>query len=300
MRRVDLIEQTPLDLDDKIKKAIDRLQMFEPKEGYYLAFSGGKDSICIKELADMAEVKYDAHYNVTTVDPPELTRFIKHNHKDIIWDMPKMNMWSLIKKKKIPPTRLIRYCCDYLKEGGGEGRVVVTGVRWAESARRKNQRSEVEIITRSKSKKFLAQKEIFLNSDNDEKRRMLETCFQKKKRIVNPIIDWTEEDVWGFIKTRNLPYCSLYDEGFTRLGCVGCPLGGKKSMEREFERWPVFKKQYIKAFDEMVEIRRAEGKTYESWYSGQAVFDWWIEGKRKKKAEEESLQISLEDLEEDR
>ena len=57
---------------NKIEVAIDRIKHFEPSEGYYLAFSGGKDSIVCKELLNMAGVKYDAHYNHTTVDPPEL------------------------------------------------------------------------------------------------------------------------------------------------------------------------------------------------------------------------------------
>lgn len=62
---------------DKVETAIKRLQTFEPPEGYYLAFSGGKDSVVIKALADMAGVKYDAYYNNTSVDPPELIYFIR-------------------------------------------------------------------------------------------------------------------------------------------------------------------------------------------------------------------------------
>ena len=133
---------------DKVQTAIDTLRFFEPKDGsgYYLAFSGGKDSVCIKALADMAGVKYDAHYNVTSVDPPELVRFIKSAHPDVVFDHPvdkdgkPQTMWKLIRKKKYPPTRLARYCCAILKETGGIGRTTMTGVRWAESNnRRKNQ-----------------------------------------------------------------------------------------------------------------------------------------------------------------
>lgn len=69
---------------DKVQTAIERLKVFEPEEGYYLAFSGGKDSVVVKALANMAGVKYDAHYNVTTVDPPELVQFIKEKHPDVI------------------------------------------------------------------------------------------------------------------------------------------------------------------------------------------------------------------------
>lgn len=62
---------------DRVQQAIERLQLFEPEEGYYLAFSGGKDSVTVKALMDMADVKYDAHYDVTSVDPPELVQFVK-------------------------------------------------------------------------------------------------------------------------------------------------------------------------------------------------------------------------------
>lgn len=128
---------------DKVEVAVKRIQTFEPPEGYYLAFSGGKDSVVVKALCDMAHVKYDAHYNITTVDPPELVRFVK-SFPDVKMEHSRykdgsiVTMWNLIPKKKLPPTRIARYCCDYLKERAGEGRFVITGVRQAESARRKN------------------------------------------------------------------------------------------------------------------------------------------------------------------
>lgn len=134
------------ELGNKVKKAIERYKVFEPEEGYYLAFSGGKDSVVIKALAEMAGVKYDAHYNLTSVDPPELVQFIKEKNADVAIDIPRykdgrqITMWNLILKHQMPPTRNVRYCCSELKERGGAGRIVVTGVRWAESsARAKNQ-----------------------------------------------------------------------------------------------------------------------------------------------------------------
>ena len=133
-------------LEEKVNKSIERLRLFEPPEGYYLAFSGGKDSVVCKALLYMSGCKYDAHYRVTSVDPPELVRFIKEKHPDVAIEIPRdkdgnpITMWSLIQKKLMPPTRISRYCCQYLKETGGDGRMTVTGVRWAESVNRdKNQ-----------------------------------------------------------------------------------------------------------------------------------------------------------------
>ena len=141
---------------DKVEIAIKRLQAFEPPEGYYVAFSGGKDSQCVYHLCQMAGVKFDAHYAVTSVDPPELVRFIKDNYPDVKFerqydkDGKPITMWSLIPEKRMPPTRIVRYCCEKLKESNGEGRFTLTGVRWGESRNRKENQG---IITLPKAKK---------------------------------------------------------------------------------------------------------------------------------------------------
>ena len=153
-----MIHQLDIYGQDKVQKAIEIIRFFEPSDGsgYWLAFSGGKDSVVVKSLMDMAGVKYETHYHVTSVDPPELVRFIKEVHPDIIFDYPRyengerITMWNLIPKKKMPPTRLMRYCCQSLKESGGQGRICVTGVRWAESTNRKNNQGPVTIPVKLK------------------------------------------------------------------------------------------------------------------------------------------------------
>lgn len=261
---------------DKVETAIERLRLFEPEEGYYLAFSGGKDSVVIKALADMAGVKYDAHYSVTSVDPPELVYFIRNNYPDVEWEHPRdkdgnrITMWNLIPRKKFPPTRTKRYCCDYLKERGGEGRFCVMGVRWAESVRRKNGRAGLEINWDQGEEKRES-----LDPDNPDNARMAATCPTKSKNILNPIIDWSDGDVWEFIHGFKVPYCGLYDQGRTRLGCVGCPMNSKAA--EELKAHPKFERAYLKAFDRMLDIRRERGlKT--TWKTAQDVMDWWLNG----------------------
>ena len=266
---------------NKVELAIRRLKAFEPPDGYYVAFSGGKDSQCVYHLCKMAGVKFDAHYARTSVDPPELIYFLREHYPDVEeicqhYDdgkpehyypdgRPKpMTMWSLIADHTIPPTRKARYCCASLKEPGGAGRVVVTGVRWAESANRAKTHGAVDVHGKPKStiKKavehganFQLNKhgEVIMNDDNDSNRKMVESCYRTQKTMVNPIVDWTEEDVWEFLNSNHIPHCSLYDEGFTRLGCIGCPLAGAKNMERDFERWPKYKENYIRAFQRMID-----------------------------------------------
>lgn len=89
----------------------------------------------------------------------------------------------------------------------------------------------------------------------DRNNKMVEMCYKTHTTTVNPIIDWTESEVWEFIKEYKVPYCCLYDEGFKRLGCIGCPMGSRQQREAEFERYPKYKALYMKAFEKMVENR---------------------------------------------
>jgi phosphoadenosine phosphosulfate reductase len=192
--------------------AIERIQTFasaangRDAAGYWVAFSGGKDSCVVLDLVKRAGVPFEAHHSLTTVDPPELVRFVK-TFPEVQIDRPDESMWQLIRRKGMPPRRAARFCCEVLKERGGDGRLVVTGVRWEESTRR-------------------------------SRRRMVESCYRSSKgrRFLHPIIDWSTSDVWQYIRERGLRYCSLYDEGFKRVGCVLCPM--TRDVQRHMERWP--------------------------------------------------------------
>lgn len=132
-----------------------------------------------------------------------------------------MSMWTLIPQKLMPPTRLVRYCCDVLKENTGKNRFIATGVRWAESTNRKKNRGTMEFSHRDKGKR------IILMGDNDEKRQLFETCNLKGKMTVNPIVDWSDDDVWDYTHSEHLPVNPLYCEGQKRVGCIGCPMAGR-------------------------------------------------------------------------
>lgn len=283
-----LLEQTLEGVRDKVAIAIDRLRTFEPTEGYYLAFSGGKDSQVIYHLAVEAGVKFDAHYNLTTIDPPELVYFIRNNYPDVIIHYPKVSMLKLIEKKGLP-TRMKRWCCTELKEHGGEGRICVTGVRWAESVAR-SKRRPFEIVT----VKFTDKK---LFNDNDEGRRLFENCMQKGKRVVNPIIDLEDSDVWEYLNSRNIEHCCLYDQGQKRIGCIGCPLATSKSMIEDFNRYPKYLANYKRAFTKFLPgyfercLKRGITPKFKT---TDEFFEWWLYGTIGQKQVEGQM-----DLEED-
>lgn len=277
------------ELAKKEKQAIELLKMFTPEdEPYYLCYSGGKDSDCIRILAQLAGIPYEIHHNVTSVDAPETMRYIK-SVPDVSIDIPhdrngnRLTMWNLIVKSKMPPTRLVRYCCSELKENGGKGRLKITGVRAAESRNRAKNGGFVKIIGKPVTVQKKAQElgadysvspkgGIILNMDNDPSRRLVEHCFRTTTTMVNPILNWTDDDVWEFLRHYGCNSNPLYQCGFKRIGCIGCPLAGKHRYA-EFERYPKYKNLYIRAFDRMI---AAMDTPPDSWRTGTDVFKWWM------------------------
>lgn len=279
-------------------KAIQRLKSFEPEtEPYYLCYSGGKDSDVIRILADLAGVKHDIVHNHTTVDAPETVYYVR-SIPNIIIDYPKTSMWDLIVQKLMPPTRLVRYCCAELKERGGQGRVKITGVRWAESKNRKESAGTIKIIGSPKATQKYAdeigaeyhvtkQQGLIMNDDNDESRRMVEHCYRTTSTMVNPIVDWTDDDVWEFLNYYGCRSNPLYECGFKRIGCIGCPMASKNRYT-QFRLYPKYKNNYIKSFDRMIAERKRRNLDT-VWQSGEEVFKWWMG--------ENPNQLTFDDLE---
>ena len=93
-------------------------------------------------------------------------------------------------------------------------------------------------------------------------------------------MDWTDNDVWDYIRSEHIETNPLYACGFDRVGCVGCPMAGKKGRQFEFARYPTFERAYIHAFDRMLKMRVVRGKLAGSWRigtTGKDVFHWWME-----------------------
>lgn len=189
--------------------SIDLLRLACPPEGYYLATSFGKDSIVAQRLCDEAGVRYDAHHNVTGIDPPELVYFGRKHYPDVERHMPGISMWRLIEKRGIAPLRKTRFCCQALKEDGGKGRTCVMGIRAAESTRRRDSWAPLTKRGLKKSERDKPGTRLF---EPDDIEKAVQVCADRGKWTVSPMFFWNDNDVWDFIHDRK---CRIAD--FTTL-----------------------------------------------------------------------------------
>lgn len=273
---------------DKLEQAVERIQFFAAvsernyEKPLLLCYSGGKDSDAIIEIAKIAGINFEVQHSHTTADAPETVYHVQEKFRQLelegiscktnypFYKGKRTSMWELIPQKGIPPTRLARYCCEVLKEQAGTGRAICTGVRWAESSKRKNTRGIYEEAHKNPEKR------VILRDDNDDSRQMMEHCQIKRKVTCNPIVDWSDQMLWDFLREQKVRLNPLYEQ-FGRVGCVGCPMGGRKHQVEEFRRWPKFKQMYLHAFDRMIKVRHQKGlPCNRKFTSAESCMDWWL------------------------
>ena len=289
---------------DKISKSKEILSLAaEMSDHYYhkpiiICYSGGKDSDVILRLAmeTLRPDQFEVLHSITTVDSPVTNKYVNDVFKELKEkgikceksiplgsDGKPTNMWKLIPEKKMPPTRIVRYCCQTLKETATPNRVAVLGVRADESSKRKGRDVfGVRGGSYSEATFFSLEHTAEVHQEALEKEQepngtvwdctLIKVMREQQDTVVSPIYEWTDSDVWDYLNRGGWKHNPMYDMGYHRVGCIGCPLATYKQKLKEFNDFPSYKQLYIKAFEEMIK-QNPKAK----WKTGEEVFDWWIE-----------------------
>ena len=252
-----------------LRKAEKMALRLDPENGFYLAFSGGKDSQALYHVAKMAGVRFKAYMSLTSVDPPEVIRFVRKLYPEVELIKPKISIYEMAKKKHILPTRTKRWCCAVYKEVYGAGSVTLTGIRKQESARRAKRE---EVSTEIKGKRG----EYTFDEWSEHQETMVTCVNGKDKLIISPIIYWSERDVWNFLNNIvGVPHCELYDQGYRRIGCVCCPMSTERQKIKDLIRYPHVYRKWLKTIKWLMD----QGCVSYNFENTEIVLKWWISGK---------------------
>ena len=258
-------------IDNKIQASIELIRKGEKlalalnDEGYFVGFSGGKDSQVLLELVKMAGVRHKAYYSVTTIDPPENVYFIRSHNPDVTFLHPKRNFYKIVEKKGLP-TMLHRFCCAELKESFGAGYAVLTGVR-ADESRKRGAYAEVAIHSSRKEHRDRVTRTLEQMEANEHR------CIKGKDKVmIYPLLQWTEQDIWTFINDNGLPINPCYDQA-GRVGCIFCPFSKKKQIIYYTERYPKMRDKLLSSLQIFLDKKPLEQRLFAT---ADEYFNWWM------------------------
>jgi len=251
-----------LEVPELMQEAVEFVQR-NVTEGNYpvpVAFSGGKDSICLAKVMQLSGIPYQLNYSFTGIDPPEVVRFIRCEYPHCVFWKPKRTFWQRL-RNDIPPTVTMRWCCNLLKKDPAK-------------------RSE-----RNKNQKFFG---VRAEESPRRAKRGRVSRFNGKDHFY-PLFYWNEAQIWEFIEYHDLLVPRLYDEGFNRIGCVVCPFHSEKEHEIGKRKWPTFYRKWEHEVMTLWWRNKAQGKTMYHNHPEDYLRDWyrmgnatWYKGKNQK------------------
>ncbi len=236
-------------MEDLEKKSIERIKtasemsLFYYKKPLLCTYSGGKDSDVMPELFRRSGVPFEVHNSHTTADAPQTVYHIRDTFREL-------------------ELQGIKCSIDYHKKPDGSRLTMWNLI-------------PKKLMPPTRLTRYCCAE--LKESDNEDTRRLFEKCEMRAETVVNPIIDWKDEDIWDFYWNECKRHNPLYSMGFYRVGCIGCPMASK-ARYTEFRIFPKYKEAYMRAFEKMLKERKRRELTTE-WNCAHDVFDWWMEDK---------------------
>lgn len=284
--QLSIFDNTPQSM---LNKSIELIKSFEDVAikrnplGFVVGYSGGKDSDVLVHLFKRAGVRFCVVHNHTTLDMPDMVYYIRRKFYE--WELqgihckiyyPTITFWSLCLKKKMLPSRKLRFCCAELKERNDipelQYAVRSFGVRKVESVNRSLHRDSIETRDREDYKDIQR-----FHFDNTDDVRQTGACYTNSYFFVNPLAYWSDGYLWDYIGSERLETNPLYREGFRRVGCMCCPMASSCDRKAELARYPKYEKRFIKFADDIIRLRNAQGfPNRYNFKTGAEYFDMWL------------------------
>lgn len=223
--------------DRRIDQSIRLLQSYNRWKPLTLAYSGGKDSDCVRHLCNLANVPVRIVHNCTTIDYPyTLSRCIKVGAEI---NRPEITFYHLVEKKGLP-NMWKRFCCSELKEKYIAD-LVLLGIRKNESVKR-NERYVAPSICR-----------LFTH--------------KRRSEFVFPLLMWTNKDIHDFVVQESLQlHPHYYVNGVLdvskRVGCIGCPLQSDRGVA-DYLEYPKHLRLLVRSYAKYVKSKHPSWDPYQ-------------------------------------
>lgn len=262
-------------LDDKIKRTQELIDCWIEswgEDGVYVAFSGGKDSTVLLDIVRKSYPGVIGVFNDTGLELPEIKKFVKETD-NIVTIRPKTPFHKVIEKYGWPV--ISKAQSEYIDNYRNTKSEKLKDKRWngfiGRNGRTKNYKISEKWkfmvnapfkisdkccakLKKDPAKQFEkdTEKKVILGIMGSESysRSVMPKCniYDSKRPISKPILHWNEDDIWAYIKKYNIKYCSAYDKGWKRTGCIFCMYGVQRE-DKNCNRFHLLKEHHPKLYD---------------------------------------------------